>query len=54
MLTVVLVAMVFCFSLWRTGSLWWAIGFLAAWDWSESFLYIVPGSGLAKGRWCAV
>jgi membrane protease YdiL (CAAX protease family) len=24
--------MVFCFSLWRTGSLWWAIGFHTSWD----------------------
>lgn len=46
LLTVVLVAMVFCLSLWRTGSLWWAIGFHAAWDWSESFLYGVADSGL--------
>ena len=40
-----LVAMVFCLSLWRTGSLWWAIGFHAAWDWSQSFLYGVADSG---------
>ena len=37
--------MVFCLSLWRTGSLWWAIGFHAAWDWAESFLYGVSDSG---------
>jgi uncharacterized protein len=36
----------FCFALWRTGSLWWAIGFHAAWDWSQSFLYGVADSGL--------
>jgi uncharacterized protein len=41
-----LVAMVFCLSLWRTGSLWWAIGFHAAWDWAQSFLYGVADSGL--------
>jgi uncharacterized protein len=40
-----LASMVFCFSLWRTGSLWWAIGFHAAWDWSQSFLYGVADSG---------
>jgi membrane protease YdiL (CAAX protease family) len=40
-----LVAMVFCLSLWRTGSLWWAIGFHTAWDWAQSFLYGVPNSG---------
>ena len=46
-----LVGFLLCFSLWRTGSLWWAIGFHAAWDWAESFLYGVPDSGLmVKGR----
>jgi membrane protease YdiL (CAAX protease family) len=29
----------------RTGSLWWAIGFHMAWDYSESFIYSVPDSG---------
>jgi len=41
-----LAAMVFCFSLWRTGSLWWAIGLHTSWDWVQSFLYGVPDSGL--------
>jgi membrane protease YdiL (CAAX protease family) len=41
-----LVGLVFCLSLWRTGSLWWAIGFHAAWDWAQSFLYGVADSGL--------
>ena len=41
-----LAAMVFCFSLWRTGSLWWAIGFHASWDWGQSFLYGVADSGM--------
>jgi uncharacterized protein len=45
MLSAGLVAMVFCLSLWRTGSLWWAIGFHAAWDWGQSFLYGVADSG---------
>jgi uncharacterized protein len=40
-----LFAMVFCLSLWRTGSLWWAIGFHASWDWAQSFLYGVADSG---------
>lgn len=40
-----LAAMVFCFSLWRTGSLWWAIGFHATWDWAQSFVYGVADSG---------
>ena len=34
-----LIGLVFCLSLWRTGSLWWAIGFHAAWDWMQSFFY---------------
>ncbi len=41
-----LAGLVFCFSLWRTGSLWWAIGFHTSWDWAQSFLYGVPDSGL--------
>ena len=41
-----IVALVFCFSLWRTGSLWWAIGFHASWDWAESFLFGVADSGI--------
>jgi uncharacterized protein len=40
-----LIGVVFCLSLWRTGSLWWAIGFHAAWDWAQSFLYGVADSG---------
>jgi len=36
----------FAFSLWRTGTLWWAIGFHTTWDWAQSFLYGVPDSGL--------
>ncbi len=38
--------MVFCFSLWRTGSLWWAIGFHTSWDWAQNFLYGVADSGV--------
>jgi membrane protease YdiL (CAAX protease family) len=39
-------SLVFCLSLWRTGSLWWAIGFHATWDWAQSFLYGVADSGV--------
>ena len=46
LLSAAIVALVFCLSLWRTGSLWWAIGFHAAWDWAQSFLYGVADSGL--------
>ena len=30
-----------------TGSAWWAIGFHAAWDWTQTFFYGTPDSGLA-------
>jgi len=46
LLTAGAAALVFALSLWRTGSLWWAIGFHAAWDWAQSFLYGVADSGL--------
>jgi len=50
-LQVFVVGMVFSYALWRTGSLWWAIGFHMAWDWAQSFLYGVPDSGnLSVGR----
>jgi membrane protease YdiL (CAAX protease family) len=46
-----LIGVVFCLSLWRTGSLWWAIGFHASWDWAQSFLYGVADSGdLVQGH----
>ena len=46
-----LAGLLFCLSLWRTGSLWWAIGFHTSWDWAQSFLYGVADSGLmVKGR----
>jgi uncharacterized protein len=44
---------VFCFgmfasfTLWRTGSLWFAIGYHAAGDYAETYVYSVPDSGLA-------
>jgi membrane protease YdiL (CAAX protease family) len=34
------------FSLARTGSLWFAIGMHAAWDWGETYFYGTPDSGL--------
>jgi uncharacterized protein len=42
---VIAIGFFFCLTLWRTGNLWWAIGFHMAWDWGESFLYSVPDSG---------
>jgi membrane protease YdiL (CAAX protease family) len=41
-----LIGLILCLSLWRTGSLWWAIGFHASWDWGQSFVYGVGDSGL--------
>ncbi len=41
----------FCLTVRRTGNLWFAVGFHAAWDWGESYLYSVPDSGsLAPGH----
>lgn len=37
---------VFAYSLWWTGSLWWAIGVHTAWDWAQTCLYGTPDSGL--------
>jgi uncharacterized protein len=42
------VGLVFCYSLWRSGSLWWAIGFHAAWDWAQSYFYGTHDSGMAS------
>ena len=45
------IGLVFCVSLWYTGSLWWAVGFHAAWDWGETYFYGTADSGLqAKGH----
>jgi membrane protease YdiL (CAAX protease family) len=35
-----------CFTLRRTGSLWFAVGLHAAGDYAESFVYSVPDSGM--------
>jgi membrane protease YdiL (CAAX protease family) len=46
------VGLFFCFSLWRTGNLWFGVGMHASWDWAQSFLYGVPDSGVAEpGHW---
>ena len=46
LLSVFAAGMFFSLSVWRTGSLWWAIGMHAAWDWGQSFLFGVADSGL--------
>jgi len=45
-LSVFVIGMFFCFTLRRTGTLWFAIGFHAAWDYCETFVYSVPDSGI--------
>jgi membrane protease YdiL (CAAX protease family) len=40
-----LIGFFFCLTLRRTGTLWFAVGMHATWDWGESFLYSVPDSG---------
>jgi membrane protease YdiL (CAAX protease family) len=42
---VVMIALFFCLTLRRTGNLWFAVGFHAAFDWGESYFYSVPDSG---------
>jgi membrane protease YdiL (CAAX protease family) len=42
------VGLVLCYSLYRSGSLWWAIGFHAGWDWTQSYFYGTHDSGIAS------
>ena len=44
--SLVTVGLLLPFTIRRTGSLWFAIGIHAAWDWAQSFLYGVPDSGI--------
>jgi uncharacterized protein len=44
-LSATLIGLFFCFTVRRTGDLWFAIGVHAMWDYSQSFLYSVPDSG---------
>ncbi len=45
LLAAALIGLFFCLTLRRTGSLWFAVGFHASWDWGETFFYSVPDSG---------
>jgi hypothetical protein len=45
-LQVVATGLLFCLMIRRTGTLWFAVGFHAAWDWAETFFYGTPDSGL--------
>jgi uncharacterized protein len=42
---IVAIGLMFCLSLWYTGSLWWAVGCHASWDWAESYFYGAADSG---------
>ena len=51
LLQVFLAGIAFAYALWRTGSLWWGIGFHMTWDWAQSFLFGVADSGtISVGR----
>jgi membrane protease YdiL (CAAX protease family) len=43
---IVLTGLFWCFTLRRTGSLWFAVGMHATFDFGETFLYSVPDSGV--------
>ena len=45
-LSVFVIGMFLCFTLSRTGTLWFAIGFHAAYDFGETYVYSVPDSGI--------
>jgi uncharacterized protein len=51
-LQVVSIGLVFCLAVWRTGSLWWALGAHTAWNWTQTFIFGCSNSGLvASGHW---
>jgi uncharacterized protein len=41
------ISMFFCLTLRRTGTLWFAVGLHAAWDFGETFIYSSPDSAMA-------
>ena len=50
-LAAMFIGLFFCLTLRRTGNLWFAVGFHAAWDWGETFFYSIPDSGMqARGH----
>ncbi len=46
--SVVLAGLVFCYAIWKTGSLWWALGWHAGWNWGETYLFGTANSGIAS------
>lgn len=49
LVSVCLFGLLSCFVLLRTGNLWMAVGFHAAWNWSETYLFGAGNSGHAAG-----
>jgi membrane protease YdiL (CAAX protease family) len=50
-----MLGLVFSISIWYTQSIWWAIGFHAAWNWGMTFFYGTPNSGLlAAGHFLSI
>jgi membrane protease YdiL (CAAX protease family) len=47
---IVLFALVFSFALWRTGNLWFAVGFHGAWDWGQTAFFGTADSGLRPSQ----
>jgi len=47
---VVGMGLLFCLMIRRSGNLWFAIGFHAAWDWAQTFFYGTPDSGLLGAK----
>jgi membrane protease YdiL (CAAX protease family) len=45
-LQVFAVGLFFCFTIRRTGNLWFAVGFHSFWDWAQTFFYGTPDSGM--------
>lgn len=43
--SVLLIGLLFAFTLRRTGNLWYAVGLHAGFDWGETYLFSVPNSG---------
>jgi uncharacterized protein len=50
LIQVALFGIFICIALERTGNLWWPIGFHASVDWTQTFFYGVPDSGLNASR----
>ena len=49
-LSVVSFGLLLCLFLWRTGTLWCAVGFHLGYDWSQTFFYGVPNSGFTPSH----